>query len=81
MAGIKYTPWSKPQVLKTYKYKGYVIEYWEQSCSSLYSVLWHHEFVGFKNGKRVTSEKKQHHRYSDCVNEIKQIIANDKQER
>lgn len=78
MAGIKYTPWSKPQVLKTYKYKGYVIEYWEQSCSSLYSVLWHHEFVGFKNGKRVTSEKKQHHRYSDCVNEIKQIIANGK---
>lgn len=78
MAGIKWTPWSKPGVLKTYKYKGFIIEYWVQSCSSSYSVVYHHEFVGFKDGKRVTSEKNQHHRYSDCVREIKNIIERNK---
>ena len=75
---IKWTDWSKPNVLRTYKYKGFIIEYWEQSCSSIYSVLWHHEFVGFKNGERVTSKKNQHKRYSDCINEIKKIIENGK---
>lgn len=75
---IKWTNWSKPHVLKTYKYKGFIIEHWQQVCSSSYSVVWHHEFVGFKNGKRVTSVKNQHQRYSDCVNEIKNIIENGK---
>ena len=31
-----------------------------------------------KNGERVTSESNQHHRYTDCINEIKQIIARNK---
>lgn len=78
MAGIKWTPWSKPSVLKTYKYKGYTIEYWVQSSSSPYSVVYHHEFVGFKDGKRVTSKKNQHDKYSDCVREIKNIIERNK---
>ena len=29
---FKCTPWSKPGVLRNYKYKGYIIEYIEQSC-------------------------------------------------
>ena len=70
--------WSKPLVLKSYKYKGFIIEYWEQSFSTNYSVVWHHEFVGFKNGERVTSKSNQHRRYTDCINEIKQIIARNK---
>jgi hypothetical protein len=68
--------WSKPTVLKSYKYKGFIIEHWEQSFSTNYSIVWHHEFVGFKNGKRVTSELNQHRRYTDCINEIKNIIKN-----
>ena len=70
--------WSKPIVLKSYKYKGFIIEYWEQSFSTNYSVVQHHEFVGFKNGERVTSESNQHRRYSDCINEIKNILKNKK---
>ena len=75
---IKWTPWTKPSVLRTYKYKGFIIEYWVMTCSSPYSVLRHHEFVGFKDGKRVTSKRNQHQCYSDCVNEIKDIIKNGK---
>ena len=31
--------WTKPIVLKSYKYKGFIIEYWEQSLSTNYSVV------------------------------------------
>lgn len=75
MNGIKWTEWSKPYVLKTYKYKGFIIEYWEQCCSSPCSTIYHHEFVGFKDGKRVTSEKNQHHRYTECVHELNEILG------
>ena len=61
-----------------YEYKGFIIEYWEQSFSTNYSVVWYHEFVGFKNRERVTSESKQHRRYTDCTNAIKNIIKHGK---
>lgn len=70
--GFECTPWSKPGVLRSYKYKGYTIEYIEQSCFNHYSVYHHHEFRALKDGNIVT---KGHRRYSDCVNEIKKIIA------
>ena len=66
--GFKCTPWSEPSVLKTYKYKGYIIEYIVQTCQNRYSVYWHHEFRALKNGKIIT---KGHRRYSDCVFAIK----------
>ena len=68
--GFKCTPWSKPWVLKSYKYKGYIIEYIEQSCSNRYSVYYHHEFRAVKNGKVIT---KGHYRYSECVSKLKSI--------
>lgn len=69
------TPWSNPGVLRTYKYKGYVIEYIEQSCHDKCSVHWHHEFRALKDGKVVT---KGHMRYSDCVRKLKKLIENEK---
>ena len=69
--GFKCTPWSKPTILKAYKYKGCIIEYIEQSCSNHYSVYWHHEFRALKDGKIITNG---HMRYSDCVRELKEII-------
>ena len=52
--GFECTPWSKPGVLRSYKYKGYIIEYIEQSCHNDYSVYHHHEFRALKDGKVVT---------------------------
>ena len=72
------TPWSNPLVLKKYKYKGYVIEYIEQSCHDKCSVYWHHEFRAFKDGELVT---RNHRRYSDCIYELKKITENGKQKR
>ena len=62
------TPWTKPFILKTYKYKGYIIEYIEQTCHNQCSTYWHHEFRALKDGKIIT---KGHRRYSDCVFAIK----------
>ena len=73
--GFECTPWSKPSVLRRYKYKGYIIEYIEQSCYNHYSVYHHHEFRALKNEKVVT---KGHMKYSDCVYELKKIIGNGK---
>lgn len=73
--GFKCTPWSKPGVLRRYKYKGYVIEYIEQSCFNRYSVYHHYEFRALKDGKVVT---KGHMRYSDCARELKKLIENEK---
>jgi len=69
------TPWSKPGALRTYKYKGYIIEYIEQSCFNKCSVYYHHEFRALKDGKVVTNG---HRRYSDCVRELKKLIENEK---
>ena len=74
-SGFECTPWSKPWVLKTYKYKGYTIEYIEQSCHNHYSVYHHHEFRALKDGKVVT---KGHMRYSDCTRTLKKLIENGK---
>jgi phosphoribosylamine--glycine ligase len=49
------TPWSEPGVVRRYKYKGYIIEYIEQSCHNQCSVYWHHEFRALKDGKVVTN--------------------------
>ena len=73
--GFECTPWSKPSVLRRYKYKGYIIEYIEQSCYSHYSVYHHHEFRALNNEKVIT---KGHMRYSDCVYELKKIIGDGK---
>ncbi len=73
--GFKCTPWSKPGVLKSYKYKGYTIEYIEQSCYNHYSVYHHYEFRALKDGKVVT---KGHMRYSDCTRTLKKLIENGK---
>ena len=73
--GFKCTPWSKPTILKAYKYKGYLIEYIEQSCHNHYSVYHHHEFRAVKNNNIVT---KGHMRYSDCIYTLKIIIENEK---
>ena len=70
------TPWSEPGVLRRYKYKGYIIEYIEQSCHNHCSVYHHHEFRALKNGKVVT---KGHMRYSDCTRALKKLIENDKE--
>ena len=72
---FKCTPWSKPGVLRNYKYKGYIIEYIEQSCFNKCSVYYHHEFRALK-GKNVVT--KGHMRYSDCVYELKKLIENGK---
>ena len=68
---FKCTPWSKPGVLRNYKYKGYIIEYIEQSCFNKCSVYYHHEFRVLKDGKLVLSG---YGRYSDCTRAIKKII-------
>jgi hypothetical protein len=73
--GFQCTPWSEPGVLRSYKYKGYIIEYIEQSCFNHYSVYHHHEFRALKDNKVVT---KGHMRYSDCVYELKKLIENGK---
>lgn len=73
--GFECTPWSEPWVMRTYKYKGYIIEYIEQSCSNRYSVYHHHEFRALKDGKIVT---KGHMRYSDCTYHLKKLIENGK---
>jgi hypothetical protein len=70
------TPWSKPGVLRSYKYKGYIIEYIEQSCHNHCSVYYHHEFRALKDSKVVT---KGHMRYSDCTRALKKLIENDKE--
>ena len=69
---IEWTPWSEPGVLKSYKYKGYIIEYIEQSSTSRYSTHYHHEFRALKDGKVVT---KGHRRYSDCVFALKKTMG------
>ena len=69
------TPWSEPGALRRYKYKGYIIEYIEQSCHNHCSVYYHHEFRALKEGKVVT---KGHMRYSDCTRALKKLIENDK---
>jgi hypothetical protein len=70
------TPWSEPGVLRRYKYKGYIIEYIEQSCYNHCSVYHHHEFRALKDGKVVT---KGHMRYSHCTIALKKLIENDKE--
>jgi hypothetical protein len=69
------TPWSKPWVIRRYKYKGYIIEYIEQSCHNHCSVYHHHEFRALKDDKIVT---KGHMRYSECTYHLKKLIENGK---
>ena len=72
---IEWTPWSKPCILKEYKYKDYIIQKINQVSISKFSVHHRTRFRGIKNGKIVT---KEYIKYSQCINELKFIIKNGK---
>jgi len=72
---IEWTPWSKPCILKEYKYKDYIIQKINQVSISKFSVHHRTRFRGTKNGETVTNE---YLKYSDCINEIKRIIDRNK---
>lgn len=64
--------WTKPSVIKTYKYREYMIEHRVQHFVNSYSCTPSFEFVGLKDGKVIVENC---HSYTECKKKLNGIMV------